>query len=353
MALSEAYKARGLSSPNPAVGCVILDKNRHFLCAGHTQRPGHAHAEVDALNKVKDQELLKGAHVFSTLEPCSKQGRTPACAKTLSLLPIASVTYGLADPHPTMKDGASILREAGKDVALFEDLKEELHESCEIFFHNLKTKMPFVALKVATSADGKFAPDGDQSEWITGQESREHVHELRGQYDAILIGRKTFETDNPFLNIRFGPRKGKDLKVFVLDPTGASINQLENSNLLKNHSSENIFWVTKQSLALTSPRLPTSNILQVPLEKNNLDLSTFLEQIYQKGICSVFVEGGAKTYGSFVNQKLANRLYHFKSASLWGSRGRTWDAYFKADLKLTQTRSHKLGADTFISGLIL
>lgn len=132
MAIAEGKKGAGFVSPNPLVGCVIVDKNRNFLSSGYHAKVGFAHAEADALLKIKDLTSLEGAHVYVTLEPCAHQGRTPSCAKALAGLPIESVTYGLEDPYIEVRgQGAEILRRAGKKVILFSELKTELEELAE------------------------------------------------------------------------------------------------------------------------------------------------------------------------------------------------------------------------------
>ncbi|MFN9068767.1 MAG: bifunctional diaminohydroxyphosphoribosylaminopyrimidine deaminase/5-amino-6-(5-phosphoribosylamino)uracil reductase RibD, partial [Bdellovibrionales bacterium] len=186
-----------------------------FLASGYHQRCGGPHAEVEALQKVKP-ELLAGAHVIVTLEPCAHEGRTPSCAKTLAQLPIKKITYGIVDPNPLVSGkGHQILKEAGLDVQEYQGpLKLNLERVCEEFLVNQKEKRIFVALKVAQSLDGKIALKNGKSQWITGPDSRDFVQNLRAQYDGILVGRNTVVADNPSLNVRV-PGITKDNHVIV------------------------------------------------------------------------------------------------------------------------------------------
>jgi len=136
LAISEAYKGATRVSPNPLVGCVILDGQSRFLSVGHHSIYGGPHAEVEALNSLKASDL-QGAHVIVTLEPCAHEGKTPSCAKALAQLPVAKVTYGLMDPNPLVSgQGVQILREAGIQVEEFKNYREELEEVCEAFLKN-------------------------------------------------------------------------------------------------------------------------------------------------------------------------------------------------------------------------
>ena len=139
-AIAEAYQGASFVSPNPLVGCVILDKVGNFLNSGYHNTYGGPHAEVNAFAGLT-LEQLKDAHVIVTLEPCAHQGKTPSCAKTLAALPIKKITYGLMDPNPLVAgQGAEILKAAGKEVTIFNELQTELEELCEVFLMNQREK---------------------------------------------------------------------------------------------------------------------------------------------------------------------------------------------------------------------
>lgn len=351
LAIEEGKKGAGFVSPNPLVGCVILDKNGDLLAHGYHAKVGEAHAEINALNAVKDQSRLEGAHVIVTLEPCAHQGRTGPCAVKLASLPIASVTYGLDDPNPLVAGkGAQILRDAGKQVARFQNLQTELEELVEIFFMNMISKRPFVALKVASSLDGKVALRDGTSQWITGPDAREHVHELRGQYDAVLSGVGTFLRDSPRLNSRLPRYSSKPQNVVLLDPEGRSYPHLANSELAKVRSSEAIRIVTAPGVSAP----PIGRQIKAPDRERDFDLRAVLELLYGEGIRSVFVEAGPATASAFLRAKLVDRVYLFMAPKLIGD-GLSWTTQFEVGqldraIPLDHSRVEMHGSDFLITG---
>jgi diaminohydroxyphosphoribosylaminopyrimidine deaminase/5-amino-6-(5-phosphoribosylamino)uracil reductase len=357
MALAEAYKGAPYVSPNPLVGCVILDSEGHFLKSGYHQIYGGLHAEANALLGLNNDQL-EGAHVIVTLEPCAHEGKTPSCAKTLAALPIKKVTYGLIDPNPLVAGkGLKILREAGKEVEAFQGLRDELEEVCEAFLMNQRHNKIFVALKVATSLDGQMALRSGQSQWITGSVAREHAHYLRSCYDAVLVGAGTVLKDNPSLNIRH-PRVSKENKVVVLDPEGLTLANFAASNLAKTHLPENIFICVEEKKSVKEasggPR-----ILKIKSGSGTLSASFVMDhllaQLWEQGLRSVYVEGGAHTFSGFIKSGWAHRLYIYVAPHLMGAGGGlAWTQglsiqEMKDRLTLHQLRSEKMGEDWLLT----
>ncbi len=198
VALGEA--ARGTTAPNPNVGCVIVADGR-IVGTGATQAGGRPHAEAMALAEACD--AAAGATVYVTLEPCAhRSARGPACADLLVAARPSRVVAALEDPDPrTAGRGFELLRRAGIAVEIGEGA-EAATRSMEGFFSRIERKRPFVTLKLALSIDGKIALPSGESKWITGVESRAHVHQLRAQSDMILVGRGTYEADQPQLDVR-------------------------------------------------------------------------------------------------------------------------------------------------------
>lgn len=353
-AITEAYKGLGAVSPNPLVGCVILDKDMCFVSKGYHQKVGSAHAEVNALKDLSS-ETLKGAHVFVTLEPCAHEGRTPSCAKALAKLAIAKVTYGLTDPNPLVSgQGAKIISDAGIKTELFADLKIELEELCEHFLWNYRVKKPFVSLKVASSLDGFLGLESGESKWITSPESRELSHVLRAAHDAILVGRGTLLTDNPLLNVRHGKLE-KKLKVVVLDSNGIALSKISELELTKHHDPKDLcFVVSDKHKDLVNPL--GVNIVPVPLNDRVLDLEIVLSKLWDLGIKSIFAEGGAQVLSSFINEGLAQRLYLFQAPILLGAgSGRSWSHQVKIEnmsskITLKNQKHIRLETDTLFTG---
>lgn len=324
LAIKEAQKGAGFVSPNPIVGCVILDEFFKLIAVGAHLKFGDAHAEVNAIRSISDTELLKGAHVFVTLEPCAHHGKTPPCAHFLAQFPIGSVTYGVQDPNPLVAGkGLQILREAGISVKQSLVLQDELSDLAEVFFHNIKTKTPFVALKVATSLDGQMALRSGKSNWLTNEKAKLHSHYLRGQYDGIVVGANTILKDNPRLNVRHPAFVGKELRVFVLDPQGLTINRIQDFNLSSAHKPENVHFVVGPHVKVPPSKF---QFQRAKLEANGcIDLNSWLSETYQLGLRSLFIEGGAFTLSEFLRFKVGHRLYlYFANFLIGGDVGLSW-----------------------------
>ncbi len=325
LAMKEALKGAPFVSPNPRVGCVILGSKGELLSTGYHKKFGEAHAEVEALKSLTFDQL-KGAHVIVTLEPCAHEGKTPSCAQALARLPIKKVTFGLVDPNPLVAgQGAQILRAAGIEAEEYQgDLKVGLEETCEEFLWNQRYQKVFVALKVAQSLDGKIALANGESKWITGHESRQKVHELRAQYDAILVGKNTILIDNPSLNIR-QPGIQKENKVVILDRSGEILKIKDQLKIFQVHKPENVI------------------VSSCP------DLETVLKEIYHLGIRSILVEGGGQIYSSFISQGLVQRLHLFTAPIILG-QGIGWTD--KINLPHIKNKIQVDFTDSYVTGTL-
>lgn len=352
LAITEAKKGTPFVSPNPAVGCVILDRSGKFLSAGYHRQWGGPHAEVEALRLVKPEDLT-GAHVIVTLEPCAHEGKTPSCAKALAKLPIKKVTYGLMDPNPLVAgQGGGIMRAAGIEVEEFSELQDELKEVCENFLINFEKNRISVALKVATSLDGQMALNSGESQWITGHQSREQAHYLRACYDAVLVGAGTVKKDDPALNVRLSQLQ-KINKVCVLDLRGELLQNYRSWKLSQVHRSENVYWCVDNKVEVPVT-VDHPRILKIKTHMNEFDLRDLLDQLWKAGIRSILVEGGSQTLGSFLKASLADRLYLFMAPHLLG-RGLSWTQNFHIPSmdhrkSLKEVRVHKVGEDLLITG---
>ncbi len=340
LAINVAYFGAPYVSPNPLVGCVVVDRNHHLLATGYHAKYGSAHAEIDALNKIQIAEL-KNATMYVTLEPCAHEGKTPSCAKYIATLPIKKVVYGLTDPNPLVSgQGAQVLKHAGKAAVLYEGpLKEDLEEVCEVFLKNYRYKKIFVAVKVASSLDGQIALKTGESKWITGTASREFVHELRSRYDAIVVGRNTVEIDDPSLNIRHSKIE-KEIKIIVIDPEATLLKQIENGKtykFLQLHSLQNIIFATKQVQVL-------SRYQQINFET----LADLNSKLWDTGIRSLFIEGGAKTYSAYLSDNLIDRVHLFMAPSIIGAKGGVaWSQNFGIEHLNQKKQLHNLKVQHF------
>lgn len=376
LAIYEGARGWGRVAPNPLVGCAIVSKSGVLLALGHHRRVGHEHAEIDALQTVSNRSALEGATFYVTLEPCAHQGRVGSCAKALAQLPIAKVVYGVQDPDPRVAGkGASILREAG--IAAFElaDSKEftrpeeaaELVLGCEelaeIFLHNQRAQKPFVALKVAATLDGQMAMATGESKWITGAEARTQSHRLRAGHDAVLIGRRTFELDDPRLDVR-APGYDELTPGFavILDPLGKSIDRLKCSALLAARPAERIIYVTSvgaKDEALAPARDHGAQVLRVRTGLDGaFDARALLATLWDAGVRSILVEGGARAYATFAQPREFQRLHAFIAPTILGGRnGLAWAKDFGSSsladgMRLMNPRGEMLGADFYMTGTV-
>ncbi len=303
MALKSAYKGVGQVSPNPLVGCVIVKEGK-IVGQGFHQKYGGAHAEINALNQAKNE--TKGAQMYITLEPCCHYGKTPPCTEAILQAGIKKVYIAMPDPNPLVAGrGINFLTENGIEVALGIEAKKakKLNEK---FIHFISQKIPFVALKIATTANGKITRS-DGKKWITNKESRLKVHQLRNEYDAILIGKKTAENDDPSLTT-YLLKNGNDPTRVVLD-----------SNLVLSEDQRifadgNFIVVTTEGKSDQDKQKyfkKGGKILECGKEK--VDLNLMLIRLGEMNLASLFVEGGKEVYESFLAQNLVQKVYWFKA----------------------------------------
>ncbi len=289
LALSEASKGAGWVSPNPLVGCVVVDQHQRFLASGFHGYYGGPHAERDAFAKL-EPGALQGTTVYVTLEPCSHQGKTPPCTDVFVNQGIKKVVVGQTDPNPLVAGrGLARLKRENIEIATDEEFSKKSTRLAEIFLWHMQNKKPYVTLKVALSADGKIAGPLGSDPAITSEAARFRARELRATYDATMIGAETFLRDNPLLDFRDTQWAGKKPpKVVILDPRGRAQTFFAQSRLAQTVKSENVFFV------------PT------------LD-EAMLRDLYLKGIYSLYVEGGAKTHQLFIEKKCYQKLICFVS----------------------------------------
>ena len=328
LAIEEAEKGIGFVSPNPPVGCVILNKNNEWLSSGFYSHYGAVHAEISALNKIKNKKDLRGAHIFTTLEPCFHFGQNPPCVNSLIKYPWDSLTYGIEDPNPkTNRKSIKKLKSKGFKVKKTAYFGKHLQRLYEAFTVNMRQNRAFFALKTASSLDGVMALHSGESQWITNKSSRDFASHLRVCFDAVLIGIETFLEDNPRLNCRKKAFEKIKNKVCLLDPSGRSLKLISKSRLAKVRPLENIFVITKPSFKNKKEK-PPFKLISCPLlntPPSSFDLWHLSQKLYKENICSVLIEGGAKTLSGFLEQKACQRLYHFISPCLLGGKkGRHW-----------------------------
>ena len=304
-ALALARRGIGRTSPNPAVGCVIV-RNGEIVGEGWHRKAETPHAEVHALRQAGDN--ARGADVYVTLEPCSHHGRTPPCAEALINAGVARVYAGMMDPNPLVSGrGLAMLRDAGIAVVCGV-LEEECRLLNEAFVKHVTTGMPFVILKSALTLDGKTATATGDSKWITGEESRRYVHTLRSRVDAIMVGVGTVIADDPQLTCRMV--RGKDPHRIVVDsrlrtPPAASLFQLDSQ------AKTIIATVECDPVKVEAiQRFGAETLLCHELE-GRVDLEDLLRKLGAAGIQSILLEGGRELVGTALRKGLVDKFLLF------------------------------------------
>ena len=311
-AINLAKTRKGLTHPNPTVGCVIV-KNGKIVGEGVHRRAGMPHAEVEALKKAGKN--AEGATAYVTLEPCAHYGRTPPCSLALLQAKVKRVVVATTDPNPKVAGkGIEILRKGGVEVQVGL-LKREAEKLNEDFFHWITTGTPFVVLKIAQTLDGFIATPDGSSKWITSVKSRQLVHLLRCQSSAILVGVGTVLKDNPRLTVRDVPCERQPLRV-VLDthlrtPLEAHITDTSQAPTL-------IFTASDDIERIRAFERRGIEVIKVPAYGGHLDLKEVLKILGQREVVSLLVEGGAKVFGSFFKEGLFNKLYTFIAPKVFG-----------------------------------
>lgn len=320
-AISLARNVRGTTSPNPAVGAVVV-RDGVEVGSGATMPPGQSHAEIGALQQAG--EASRGSTLYTTLEPCCIHGRTPPCTGAIIGAGVERVHVAAIDPNPKVSGrGCAELQSAGIQVGLGEEA-EAAKELYEAFAKHVRTGLPFVVAKYAMSLDGKIATHTGDSKWVTGPESRRVVQQMRRESDAILVGVSTVLADDPQLTIRDEdgiPLPKQPLRV-VLDsqcrtPLNAVIFKQLGATLV----------ATTQKVA--PDRVDTlsragAEVLPLPAKQDGrVSVEALLEELGKRGVVSLLVEGGGTVLGSLFDGRLVDKVYAFLAPVIIGGAGAT------------------------------
>jgi len=319
LALREAKKGIGRTSPNPSVGAVVVRKGT-LVGKGYHRRAGTPHAEIHALQQAGRK--AEGGTLYVTLEPCNHTGRTPPCTEAVVKAGISRIVIGMMDPNPGVTGGgAGYLASQGLKVTSG-ILEHECREINLPFIKHVTTGLPWVILKAGMSIDGRIADRPGQSTRITGDESLKRVHVLRSQSDAILVGSGTALVDDPSLTARLHNGRGRDPLRVVLDkglrlPESARMLQLESTAPTWIFCSGEADRNRKKSLEAAGAVIKTVSVGADGL----LDLKAVLTELGKSQITSVLVEGGSSVHGSFLQAKLVDQLLLFVAPVIMGERG--------------------------------
>ncbi|MDD3021953.1 MAG: bifunctional diaminohydroxyphosphoribosylaminopyrimidine deaminase/5-amino-6-(5-phosphoribosylamino)uracil reductase RibD [Alphaproteobacteria bacterium] len=355
-ALEEAKKGTGRTSPNPAVGAIIV-RNGQIVGRGYHKKAGTPHAEIHAIQDAG--ELSKDATLYVTLEPCNHTGRTPPCTEAILRAGITHVVIGMADLNPCVTGGgAAYLQSQGVDVCsgILEQQCKELNYP---FIKHSTTRLPWIIMKAGLSLDGKITFLPKQGAALTGSESNRYVHQVRNQVDAILIGVETACIDNPSLTTRLeGNETSRDPLRIVLDsrlrlPTDARV-------INRDSSAETWVFCGMQASQEKEEQLVLRGVKvwRMPLSSaNRLDLFELLRFLGKKNITSVLVEGGSRVHGSFYHHQLVDELLLFYAPFIVGDQGTPLVQGYSLDCRpespiFNTTSIQLLGNDFLFRGII-
>ena len=351
-ALALAESVLGSTSPNPAVGCVLVREGQ-VVGEGATQPPGQAHAEVIALHAAGD--AARGAVAYVTLEPCSHFGRTPPCADALIEAGVAAVHVAMLDPDPNVSgQGVEKLRAAGIDVAIG-DGEAEARRHLEAYLKHRATALPFVIVKFAATLDGKIAAASGDSRWVAGEQARAWAHDFRTRIDAIMCGVNNVLLDDPQLTARPGgvmadrqplrivadSRGRTPLDAKVLGPGGKTL-------IATTVASPADWRAAVEARGAEACVLPAG-------KSGRVDLRALMELLGERGVLSLLVEGGGVLHAGLFEARLVDKVHaiiapKIVGGALYPAVAGTGVAHMSDALTLRDVDVQRLGDDVVIVG---
>jgi diaminohydroxyphosphoribosylaminopyrimidine deaminase/5-amino-6-(5-phosphoribosylamino)uracil reductase len=304
--------ARGLgsTSPNPVVGCVLLDPEGRTVGEGFHERAGGPHAEIHALRAAG--ALARGSTAVVTLEPCNHSGRTGPCAQALIDAGVARVVFAVADPDAAATGGAETLRAAGIDVETGL-LAAEAETGNTAWLTSVRRGRPHVTYKYAATLDGRIAAADGTSQWITSEPARADVHRLRALSDAVVVGAGTARADDPHLAARGAGGPAQPLRV-VLDGSATAVKP---GARILDGAAPTLVAVAEDADARHLSGL--CDVLRLPRTAAGLDVPALLAALHTRGIRSVLLEGGPTLAGSFVAAGAVDRVVGYLAPALLGA----------------------------------
>jgi len=310
IAIKLAEKGRGYVNPNPLVGCIIVKRGK-IVGKGYHKKYGEAHAEINAL-KVAGKKA-NNATMYINIEPCSHWGKTSPCTEKIVEAGIREVIVGMEDPNPLV-DGYKELKFRGLKtrIRILRDNAKKLNEA---YIKYIKTKKPFVILKLAMSLDGKIATSTGDSKYITSREARKYVHQLRNDVEAVMVGINTITRDNPILDARLV--KGKNPTKIIVDST---LKISERAKVLKDPSKV-IIATTKKAPKKKIDKFHQKGIQVLVLNSKAglVDLRELMKELGKSGITPIMIEGGAELSGNAIKERIVDKILIFTAPKIIGN----------------------------------
>ena len=315
LATRMAERAVGLTAPNPPVGVIIV-KDGTILSRGWTQPGGSPHAEVHAINQVRNKSSLKGSTMYSTLEPCSHRGKNPACVDSIIKYKFKNVILSQKDRN-ILVNGKGIRKLRSKGIKVTQiNFGNNINKFNNVFFNSIKKSKPYVCLKIASTADGKIATKTKESKWITGKYSRMIGHHLRAKNDCVLVGRGTVYEDNPLLNCRLSGLENASPDIFILD-----------TNLNLSLSSK-VFKIKKRKIFMfhncsnfSKKKYKNIRLIRLNTNAGKLDIKKAIQLISANGYHRILVEGGSMISTSLLKNNLIDKIFWFRASKVMGNEG--------------------------------
>ena len=311
--LELAKLGEGNVSPNPVVGSIVLDKDGNVIGKGYHEKYGEAHAEINALNQAGDK--AKGGTIYVSLEPCFHHGKTPPCIDRIIKEKIKLLVVGMTDINPLVS-GKSLQKAKDAGIKVIEGvLAAECEKINEIFIKNMIQKKPFIAVKTASTLDGKVATSMGSSKWITSETAREEVHSLRNKYDVIITGSETVIADNPSLTCR--KEGGRNPVRVIID------SQMRTSPEAKVYNDDGTNVIIAFSEKIDKIKIKNYpehvEIINCPVNQDNkIDLEYLVQKFLAKRNFSILIEAGGNLNGAFLKYNLIDKIYYFIAPKIVG-----------------------------------
>jgi diaminohydroxyphosphoribosylaminopyrimidine deaminase/5-amino-6-(5-phosphoribosylamino)uracil reductase len=355
-ALELAELGRGCTSPNPLVGAVIVKDGRR-VGEGFHRRFGGPHAEIEALKDAGDS--ARGATMYVTLEPCCHHGKTPPCTLAIIEAGIAKVVLAMTDPNPLVAGkGRTELESAGIGVetGLLENRAKRLNES---FVKFVTTRLPFVTAKAAMTLDGKIATREGDSRWVTGEQSRNYVHWLRAGVDAIMVGSRTAEVDDPLLTTRTGGENGRDAARIIVSGDADVPPTLRMFGLRSNAPTLIAVKTTAPADRKAALSAAGSELIEVEPKDDKVNLARLARMLGERNIASVMIEGGGGLLAAAFDAGIIDKVLFFVAPKIFGGKsaptpvGGRGVASVGEAVRLDRLSTRNFGDDILIEGYVV
>lgn len=355
-ALRLAVKGKGRTSPNPIVGAVLINDDK-MVGKGYHKKAGLPHAEIEAIRSAG--EKTNGSRLYVNLEPCSHYGKSGPCAEAIIESGINEVIIGMKDPNPLVAGkGIRKLKKAGINV-IQGIMEKDCRKINEPFIKYITTKLPYITMKVASSLDGKISTITGESRWITGDQARNHVHKIRDEVDAIIVGINTVLRDNPMLTTRLKTKKDLMNPIRIILDSRLKIPLTAKSIQLKNGQKTIIATTTKAPLRKVKILEKMGIVVLTIKEKETkVDMNELMKKLGKMEISNIMIEGGAEVNASALQSGIVDKVIFFIAPIIIGGANATSSImgngirFLKDAIPIKETRIKKIGHDFMLEGYI-